>query len=124
MNLVGRETERQILDQLIADATAGRSGAFVLRGDAGIGKTRIISEFLAFASLNGLAVHRIHCRASDSGHSLAMLLELIALLRSARGAIGASPETLKYLDALSRHRPDVSSPTPVSPSTEGSSPAE
>ncbi len=119
--MVGRGPIMRRLSTILGSISEGGGRVCVVRGDAGIGKTRIISEALTFASLKGLAVHRIHCRSSDSGHSLAMLLELISLLRGARGAIGASPETLKYLDALSRHRPDVTSPTPGSPSTEGSS---
>ncbi|MEO7368254.1 MAG: AAA family ATPase, partial [Gemmatimonadaceae bacterium] len=119
--MVGRGPIMRRLATILGGISEGGGRVCVVRGDAGIGKTRIISEFLSFASLKGLAVHRIHCRSSDAGHSLAMLLDLISLLRSARGAIGASPETLKYLDALSRHRPDVASPTPGSPSTEGSS---
>ena len=40
--LHGRATERSIIDQLLANACAGRSGALVIRGDPGIGKTAML----------------------------------------------------------------------------------
>ena len=44
--LLDRRTECQLLDQLIADVRAGESGALVVRGEAGIGKTALL-DFLA-----------------------------------------------------------------------------
>jgi DNA-binding CsgD family transcriptional regulator len=40
--LYGRTTEQSIIDRLIADARAGRSGVLVVRGDPGIGKTALL----------------------------------------------------------------------------------
>ena len=40
MVLVGRQAEREALGGLLAKATEGYSGALVLRGEAGAGKTR------------------------------------------------------------------------------------
>ena len=37
--LVGREQERARIDRLLGDALAGQSGALLLVGEAGIGKT-------------------------------------------------------------------------------------
>ena len=48
--LVGRRTEREALDQLVADVVAGKSRVVVLRGEAGVGKTALLhylSERLA-----------------------------------------------------------------------------
>ena len=42
MRLFGRHTECQVLDRLVTDAVAGRSGVVVLRGDAGIGKSALL----------------------------------------------------------------------------------
>ena len=42
MKLYGREAEQQVIDGLLADARAGRSGAVVVRGAAGIGKTALL----------------------------------------------------------------------------------
>ena len=40
--LRGRATELERLDELLAAARAGRSGAVVIRGEAGIGKTALL----------------------------------------------------------------------------------
>ena len=47
--LYGRATERAIIDRLLADARAGRSGALVVRGEAGVGKTALLDYAAAAA---------------------------------------------------------------------------
>jgi DNA-binding CsgD family transcriptional regulator len=42
MRLLGRRTECEVLDRLLAGAAEGRSGVLVLRGDAGIGKSALL----------------------------------------------------------------------------------
>jgi DNA-binding CsgD family transcriptional regulator/tetratricopeptide (TPR) repeat protein len=43
MRLLAREAECEALDQLLADVRAGQSRAVVLRGEAGVGKTALLS---------------------------------------------------------------------------------
>lgn len=40
--LHGRQQERAQIDELLAEARAGRSGTLVLRGEAGIGKSALL----------------------------------------------------------------------------------
>ena len=44
--LLDRSAECQLLDQLIADVRAGESGALVVRGEAGVGKTALLEYLL------------------------------------------------------------------------------
>ena len=54
--LVGRERERQVLDRLLADVRRGRSGALVVRGEPGIGKTALL-EYCAEQAEDCRVVH-------------------------------------------------------------------
>jgi predicted ATPase len=49
--LVGRRSEREVLDQLIAGGRSGRSGIVVLRGEPGIGKTALLESAIGRASM-------------------------------------------------------------------------
>jgi len=51
--LLGRRTECEVLDAVLADASAGRSRVMVLRGDPGVGK----SALLGYVSDRGAAWH-------------------------------------------------------------------
>jgi DNA-binding CsgD family transcriptional regulator/tetratricopeptide (TPR) repeat protein len=48
--LRGRRDECAVLDGLLEDARAGQSGALVLRGDAGIGKTALLDDAIESSS--------------------------------------------------------------------------
>ncbi|MFE6522296.1 ATP-binding protein [Streptomyces sp. NPDC057794] len=57
--LYGRSTELAALEELAAGARAGRSGALVLRGEAGIGKTALLDRAAESASGSGMRVLRV-----------------------------------------------------------------
>src|SRR4051812_25787175 len=48
--LRGRQDERAVLDGLLAEARAGRSGVLLVRGEAGIGKTALLEHAIESAS--------------------------------------------------------------------------
>ena len=50
MELHGREAERQVIDALLSRAREGRSGALVVRGGTGIGKTALLDHAARAAS--------------------------------------------------------------------------
>ena len=54
--MVGRRNERAVLDGLLEAVRAGRSGALVVRGEAGVGKTALLDY--AIESASGLRVAR------------------------------------------------------------------
>jgi DNA-binding SARP family transcriptional activator/tetratricopeptide (TPR) repeat protein len=104
--LLGREHFMERLAEALRSATHGHAEVMGLWGEAGIGKSRLLTEFLAFASLQGASCLRVTCRSTDANRSLAVLLELIPLLRGMRGAIGSAPETLEFFAGLTTRRPE------------------
>ncbi|RNL60565.1 guanylate cyclase [Nocardioides marmoriginsengisoli] len=54
---VGRGAERAVLGSALDDASAGRGSAVGIVGDAGIGKSRLVHEFVAAGVERGLAVY-------------------------------------------------------------------
>lgn len=106
--LIGREPFLARLSALLNTSRHRRPRVALIYGDPGIGKSRLITDFFAFASLQGVTCHKVTCRSTDAARPLAVLLELIPLLRSMRGAIGSSPDTLEFFDTLTTHRPNKS----------------
>src|SRR3954464_10961830 len=47
--LLGRDSERDVLDRLVAGVRAGQSRVLVLRGEAGVGKTALLEHLSAAA---------------------------------------------------------------------------
>jgi DNA-binding CsgD family transcriptional regulator len=72
--LFGRETEGSILRDLVTGALAGRSGALVLRGEPGIGKTALLE--LAVDLMDGGQVLRVRGVEAESEIAFAGLQEL------------------------------------------------
>ncbi len=59
--LVGREREQRILLELLAAAQAGRGRLVLVSGEAGIGKTALIEEFVAHVTESGTRIVMGHC---------------------------------------------------------------
>lgn len=113
--MVGRGSAMESLGRLLEAMRAGSGRGCVVCGAAGIGKTRLLSEFAAFAALQGIVTQKIQCRPSDAGRPLSVFVDLVPHLRSLRGAIGCSAETITYLDRLTKRQ----SLNPLNPPHEG-----
>jgi DNA-binding CsgD family transcriptional regulator len=59
VDLVGRFTERAALNALLDGAQEGLSGALVLRGDAGVGKTALLDETAEYAASRRMQIARL-----------------------------------------------------------------
>ena len=73
--LAGRDAERARIDALLADALAGRSGALVIQGEAGVGKTALLRY--AIERARGLTVLRAQGVESESQLPFAALSDLV-----------------------------------------------
>src|SRR5918992_2552890 len=100
---VGRERERARIDRLLGDARAGRSGALLLHGEAGIGKTALLRWAIGHAT--DMRVLRARGIDSESDIPYAGLAELVGPLldridgvpavqaAALRGALALGPAT-------------------------------
>lgn len=91
--LYGRDAELSIIADLLARARSGGSGALVLRGDPGIGKTALLTEAAAMA--DGFRTMRVTGVESESELTFAGVQ---LLLRSALDRIETLPQV--QADAL------------------------
>jgi DNA-binding SARP family transcriptional activator len=60
-SLIGRSAELGQLRDAWQHAVAGRAAVTIVRGGAGVGKTRLVSELAGIARLQGAAVATTHC---------------------------------------------------------------
>jgi DNA-binding CsgD family transcriptional regulator len=100
---VGRERERARIDRLLQEARAGKSGAVLMHGEAGIGKTALMRW--AIGQATGLRVLRARGIETESDIPFAGLAELVTPLldrvddipdvqaRALRGALALGPAT-------------------------------
>src|SRR6185503_9206224 len=85
--LVGRTPERTRIDSLLADAREGQSGALVLTGEAGVGKTALL-DYAAEAA-EGFEVLRAIGIQSEASLAFSGLMQLV---RPALGSLDHVPE--------------------------------
>jgi DNA-binding CsgD family transcriptional regulator len=78
MTLLGRRSERAVLDGLLDSARGGRSGVLVVRGEPGVGKTALLEY--AIESASGLRVVRAVGVESEIELAFAALHQLCAPL--------------------------------------------
>jgi hypothetical protein len=64
---VGRAAELAQLETMLRRAVAGGSAAVVVSGDAGVGKTRLVSELINRAGAQGVVSRLPDPRPSQSG---------------------------------------------------------
>jgi DNA-binding SARP family transcriptional activator/tetratricopeptide (TPR) repeat protein len=102
---VGREKELAELVRALQSAQTGSGGAYLIWGEPGIGKTRLVSEFTRIASLAPVRVIRVTCQAQDAVRPLSAIIDLVPKLLETPGALGCSPESMQSLRRLTSHDP-------------------
>lgn len=65
--LVGRDAEWRTLSQAWQAAAAGQPRLFLIRGEAGIGKTRLGEELVAWCGVQGVRAVTTRCYAGEDG---------------------------------------------------------
>ncbi len=102
--MVGRDAEIALLLDALGEATSGRGRVVLVRGEAGIGKTRVLAELTRLASESGTVV--LSGRAVQrSGAYRAVTESLLGFLRA--GAADTATDALgPYRAVLGRLLPD------------------
>ncbi|MBX7453844.1 AAA family ATPase [Mycolicibacterium sp. 3033] len=79
-DLVGRSVECAAIDRLLADASSGRSGVLVVRGEAGIGKSALLQHARSKAVSLGMRVESSIGVEAEAQFAFAGLHQLCATL--------------------------------------------
>ncbi len=99
--LIGRSDEYERLRAALRLAREGRSGAIVVAGEAGVGKTRLVSEFADFADRDGAVVLTGGCIVLGDG-----ALPYAPVVEALRGLVRRlSPEELDTI--IGHGRPEL-----------------
>lgn len=85
--ILGRSTECEAVDQLLARARSGHSGALVMRGEAGIGKTALLDYARDTAVTSRFRVETADGAESETQFAFAGLHQLCAPLMDRAGAL-------------------------------------
>jgi adenylate cyclase len=122
VRLIGRDAERAQLSQSLQQAVSGHGSLILLRGDAGVGKTRLAEEALAAARRLGCQTLVGRCYEQPGTPALipyTEVLEEASRLMPAsafRQAVKANaPELVKLLPELHHLFPDMASPLELPP---------
>jgi DNA-binding NarL/FixJ family response regulator len=117
--LVGRQEELAALRGLLDEAAASRAVVALVSGDAGVGKTRLVTELADQARRAGFTVLTGHC--AELADTVPYLPLADALRDGAAGAPAAGPlhEALAARPVLSTLLPDTGADKPLGGDTPG-----
>ncbi|MGW4523422.1 ATP-binding protein [Amycolatopsis sp. NPDC004378] len=113
LGLVGRAAELARLGELWRAAAAGRSGMVLVRGDAGVGKTRLVGELAALARAEGAVVAAGRCFGTPGRLALAPVADWLRTPAVQRAAASLDPVWRAEVDRLLPATPPVAGGHPT-----------
>jgi DNA-binding SARP family transcriptional activator len=102
--LVGRQTEWLTLLAAWRAAAAGRTRLLVIRGEAGIGKTRLAEELIAWTGLNNVTAVTARCYAGEGRLAYA---PIVSWLRSEALQSSLTRLDASWLSDVARLHPEI-----------------
>lgn len=97
---VGRERESAEMRAAFHEVRSGQARCVVLTGEAGIGKTRITTELMRRAALDGTTTGSYSTSAGDTFTPISTLVSVGQILLNLPGALGCAQEHLQYVRRL------------------------
>ena len=120
--LVGREEEWRRLQAAWIAASGGSAGFVSISGVAGIGKTRLALEHVAWAAENGFATARARCHAVEGGLAYAPVAEWLRSESLLEASLGLQPiwltEIARVVPEVLARQPNLDRPEPLTESWE------
>jgi DNA-binding SARP family transcriptional activator len=110
--LIGRDTEWSTLQEVWEQTTSGQSSVVIIDGEAGMGKSRLIDDFVQYANVHSAVVLRGRAFASGVDLPYGPLLDVVRGALSAPGAVGTD---MRWLSELARVVPEVRREFPAVP---------
>ncbi|MGW0176173.1 ATP-binding protein [Rhodococcus sp. NPDC003322] len=111
--LVGRDTELADLDAVWQRAGAGHAELVVVRGDAGVGKTRLVAELTRRVRRQGTLVARSRCFAAAGRLPLAPVADWLREPAIAGRVAGLDPGVRGEVDRLTGTGDRAATNTPI-----------
>ncbi len=103
--MVGRATERGVLDRLLAAATGGSGATVLIEGEAGIGKTRLVQNIVEAARRRGVSAVVGAARPFEATRPFGAVSEALHLRRGSSDARRAEIARLLVGEGAQRTAP-------------------
>ncbi len=108
--LLGRDREIAAFRDALVVAETGSPQTVLVGGDAGIGKTTLVTEAARYAAELGYAVAIGHCLDLEAGISFAPVVEAVGVLLSGVEDLGARPSARRMRTLLDPDSPRSTEP--------------
>ncbi len=111
--LVGRTADLAALRLLVNRAKGGKGQIALLSGEAGIGKSRLVSEVKTYATAQGFLLFQGNCFQTDLSYPYAPLLDLLRSTAASQFAAAIASDLAPFARELHQLLPDVVSLPPA-----------
>ena len=92
MHFVGRDREYALLAERLKETMERFGGAVAVEGEAGVGKTRLVEEFLGYARSNGALVLSGRCYERELGSPLEPIMDALESVIDVAKMVSESPQ--------------------------------
>ena len=114
---VGRKREQIILDEALESIARGQGCLAVVKGEGGVGKTRLIEEFLYLNSGSPLVILRARCYAQEQGSPYQPIIDALRDFLPAADSSHISSLDSLWLTEVARLVPELHSYLPGIPAS-------